>query len=983
MAAVEESSMKELREENARLQAELSSVQASFTQSKVQLRTRIQAIVDDYKESKAKAEALRSANEALLLQLEERDEARFSTIPVQNEEHLQLMRTLVSTQRVVVLEKVAAKLAITRKTSSLEEAKAKVAELEAEVEANVAEKTTLVDTALQLEADAEALRDSYAAAAASVENAKMWERQNKHVQTALEATQTRVVELKASRNATQTAIAELAEQREAASTRYAELMATKSSLVQQVRALTEANRASAAWHRQNDMLRSHKAWLERGLAQVEAFVADAEVATPAAGGGVPLRRGDAEAAVLTEQDAALQAGITELRAEVASVKAETERLLSQDYQHLTVTPEDVLSIVQARLTIARLEASADVAAQRLAKLRAKVAALEPDLEALVPRASGVQAALARTHQLLESHAELLVSRRKLLAAREDALARLREYGPDLEVESLGAGDKASDGGVVSWPTDGRKTVRLVEVPEVEPQLSPLPLAEVQRERAEAAVANAANETGLVDAMEARIKSEIMLLMVEREQGRARLTMSLLRSEDGTGGAGFSSAAMLATLLAEHTTVADSPFIKFMPDTLTSPEPKIKAATLPHLVQHLTFPTYPATEFVHEFLLTYRSVAEPEDVMSLILERFCISCPVKLEPEHEAEFQAKVVRPIRLRVINFLRIWVSTYVQDFAEAPVAGQLLRGFMESILKVHVPSQHKLFLSVLRKFKSSSKKQRRLASLNVVATLPKLTKRSGVVKSFDKADVRKLAACINSYEFGVFEAIQPRECFGLAWSKDGREQSSPNVLALVQRFNKMSTWVAATILEAGDGEKSASKAASARARAIKKMVNLAHELYERHNFNATMGILAGLSSNAIYRLQVTWAKVDNKTHNKREGLVDVFSSAKSWKALRERIHAVNPPVIPYLGMYLTDLTFTEDGNPSTIDGLINFTKCRRYAAILREIQRYQDIGYDDVVVEMSHHMWLQKDIERAVQTYPDADEELYQKSLKVEPRT
>jgi son of sevenless-like protein len=50
-------------------------------------------------------------------------------------------------------------------------------------------------------------------------------------------------------------------------------------------------------------------------------------------------------------------------------------------------------------------------------------------------------------------------------------------------------------------------------------------------------------------------------------------------------------------------------------------------------------------------------------------------------------------------------------------------------------------------------------------------------------------------------------------------------------------------------------------------------------------------------------------------------------------------------VGVYLTDLTFLEDGNPNTLNNrqeLINFDKRRKVAAVIKEIQQYQITPYN-----------------------------------------
>jgi son of sevenless len=55
------------------------------------------------------------------------------------------------------------------------------------------------------------------------------------------------------------------------------------------------------------------------------------------------------------------------------------------------------------------------------------------------------------------------------------------------------------------------------------------------------------------------------------------------------------------------------------------------------------------------------------------------------------------------------------------------------------------------------------------------------------------------------------------------------------------------------------------------------------------------------------------------------VVCSDGRFRVMREALHRCDPPCIPYLGMYLTDLSFIEEGTPDfTPEGLLNFSKMR-----------------------------------------------------------
>lgn len=58
---------------------------------------------------------------------------------------------------------------------------------------------------------------------------------------------------------------------------------------------------------------------------------------------------------------------------------------------------------------------------------------------------------------------------------------------------------------------------------------------------------------------------------------------------------------------------------------------------------------------------------------------------------------------------------------------------------------------------------------------------------------------------------------------------------------------------------------------------------------------------------------------------LQTLVSTDGRFRNMREALHRCDPPCIPYLGMYLTDLSFIEEGTPNfTDDGLLNFSKMR-----------------------------------------------------------
>lgn len=77
---------------------------------------------------------------------------------------------------------------------------------------------------------------------------------------------------------------------------------------------------------------------------------------------------------------------------------------------------------------------------------------------------------------------------------------------------------------------------------------------------------------------------------------------------------------------------------------------------------------------------------------------------------------------------------------------------------------------------------------------------------------------------------------------------------------------------------------------------------------------------------------------------------------------------------MYLSDLTFIEDGNPDLIGNLINFQKREMVSKVIIELQVYQQTPYNLTVIPKISSLLKRLPVK--------TEKELYQLSLLREPR-
>jgi son of sevenless len=230
------------------------------------------------------------------------------------------------------------------------------------------------------------------------------------------------------------------------------------------------------------------------------------------------------------------------------------------------------------------------------------------------------------------------------------------------------------------------------------------------------------------------------------------------------------------------------------------------------------------------------------------------------------------------------------------------------------------------------------------------------------------EIARQMTLIEYGMYRRIEPKECLGNAFLKKDKATRAPHIVSMTRHFNDTSRWVIETILGETDLRK--------RRDTMRKFIEIADALRQINNYNGVNEVTSGLNNASIYRLKQTWALVPSQTKGKFDELDKLVQHP--YTNLRKALQSSNPPCVPYVGVYLTDLTFIEEGNKDLMSGpsgeLINLNKRRKVAKVLLDMRTYQQTPYHFEEVEALVHYI------RSLS--PHSDEELYQLSLRVEPR-
>lgn len=242
---------------------------------------------------------------------------------------------------------------------------------------------------------------------------------------------------------------------------------------------------------------------------------------------------------------------------------------------------------------------------------------------------------------------------------------------------------------------------------------------------------------------------------------------------------------------------------------------------------------------------------------------------------------------------------------------------------------------------------------------------------KKFTMIDPDVFAQHLSFYELNLFKRIETHELH--YWIKGDkrdvkRKRMAPNLYNLITFVNHMSLWISTEIVSENDP--------FTRAAIVKKFLLIADKCLEYRNYQGLLEISLGLTSSSVQRLKA-WRRLEKEYVDIYSKISEIMSPIKNWKNYREQIDKdEDKPCVPYVGLYLSDLTFIQDGIPSqTKDGMINWKKIMKINAIMKKIKQIQLYEYNFKLDSNVMRFLLEETVKVDEKT-------LYEISLSIEPK-
>jgi len=362
-----------------------------------------------------------------------------------------------------------------------------------------------------------------------------------------------------------------------------------------------------------------------------------------------------------------------------------------------------------------------------------------------------------------------------------------------------------------------------------------------------------------------------------------------------------------------------------------------------------------TDFVDVFLCTFRYFTTPAEVLDALTKSHRETC-LDITSEGRQMDKGAIIdwnEAVERHILTVLVKWYVHHYRDFENDEELDLRLRDFLQSDIfevstRVNIPN----VLDRLDRVKEDHEKGRQEAKLMIqyrhaVEKNGAAVMRKTSTKSIFDISTTGAARALCQLEMDTLQRIPAWELSSLAWVGKTCERDAPLLYEHIYLFNKISNWVATEVVFCQSLEQ--------RASLIEKFIAMARQAREWNNFNTSFQIVLGLQNPALLKLRATWAKVGRRHVQALQEMNELVNPERNHRNYRTVLASTFPPCVPYVGMYLKDLVFANDGSQLILpNGHINFGKLNTIGMTVLAIRRFQDMPYpfeDDSLLHWFRH--------------------------------
>ena len=340
--------------------------------------------------------------------------------------------------------------------------------------------------------------------------------------------------------------------------------------------------------------------------------------------------------------------------------------------------------------------------------------------------------------------------------------------------------------------------------------------------------------------------------------------------------------------------------------------------------------------VSTFLVTYQTFTTTAHLIRKLMQRYMVPEKPGASVDEAKTYTTSVVRPIQVRVAKILKQVLEAQYRDIDDGLL--DLIKVFILGIVDQTILAkqcQQGVQIVIAKRSSQRQEDANSLSSISAATSSSSTTtskKPMTLMGSVYDLSSEEIARHLTLIEFEVYSQIKPTEFFGQAWAKPKHHHRAPNIRAMIDRFNVITRWITTEIVS--------EERIRNRVKRYMKFIKIAQALRQMHNYHTLMAILGGLNEGPVYRLKFTKAEIPPKFQQAITELQTVMSADGSYNAYRLELGAATPPCIPYLGVYLRDLTYFDEGGGGS-DGMINFKSKKNVYSVIQIIQKYQATPY------------------------------------------